>query len=444
MALFKKKKTYLYYKDKYYNTEEDEVRLSLTKKETNLHDVISLPSKKKHLTKFDKKQKYKLKIELDKIEYGISTSELDVLYLFDYLYLKNNRACSNILLRTPYFSIALVNNVNVVFIEHSKTEAENLQFFSLVFNGNEFINSNFNVLHEEVSGGDKQSNLVSISMLFLMAFGVYYIVQEEDIPEVNAEQYLVQETTRTTRTTTKKIKNYELKTEEQEELLLYYRQRVFLNKILDFELDNRVSKMFQFISNININAKNNKYKFEIISLVLDEGFKKKGKFFKKIIKDNAYEKDSNYKNHLVLSIIKEEEKFKDFFMNNDKLILTHYSHRIKNFLKSRDEDFRLKELDKYLKNVVDEQNVYNMTNKIKEAYLKANFGFKVEELRKEEVVLTLKKTLKADKVFKLLKYLRNMNVLVESLKVKKNSLKKMNSLFFKVNCKIKLKRGKGK
>lgn len=438
MALFKKKKTYLYYKDKYYNTNEDEVRLSLTKKETDLHDIIMLPSKKKHLTKFDNKQKYKLKIELDKTEYGISTSELDVLYLFDYLYLKNNRAYSNILIRTPYFSIALVNNVNVIFIEHSKIEGENLQFFSLIFNGNEFINSNFDVLYNEVTGGDKQSNSVSIIFLFLIAYGFYYIVQEEEYVHVeDVEQYLVEENNQEI-----KKKKYELKTEQQKELLLYFRQRNFLNKILDFELNNRVSKMFQFIGGIDIDGKRDKYRYEIISLVLAEGFKRKGRFYKKVIKDDSYEKDLDYKNRLVLSIIKKEKEFKDFFMNNEKLILNHYSHRITKFLKSKDEEFRLKQLNKHLKKVIQEQNIFDMTNKIKEDYLKNNFGFKVEEITKGEVILILKQTIKAGKVFNLIKYLRNMNILVEKLKIKKISLNKMDSLFFKVNCKIKLKREK--
>lgn len=439
MGLFKKTKIFLYYKDKYYNINEDEVRVSLTKKEKDQNTIVTLPNKKKHLTKFDGKQKYTFKIEKDKVEHGISTTEVDVLYLFDYLYLKNNQMYSNILLRTPYFSIALVNNINVMFIEHSKKEGEDLQSLSLVFNGNEFIYSDFNTLYTEVSGSNKQNNVVSIMFLVLLFSVTYFLVVEEEEmnEEVDEMNYILEEETNSKEQ--QHETNYELKTEVQKEILSLYRQRVFLNKLFDYELTDRISKMFKFITNINIDKKSNIYDFTIVSLIMEEGFKREGNLFVKFEKDDRFEKDKKYRNGVLLSIIKKEKDFKNFFLNNDELINNHYSTKINNYLKSKDDDYRIDAISKDLKILIDTQKIDGITNQIKISYLKDVFGFRIQEISKKEVVLKLKTTIKANEVFNLIKYLRNMNIIVENLNINKVA-KTINSLFFKVSSKIIIKR----
>lgn len=441
MSLFKKKPVYVSRKGKYYNVKSNEVRETLTKKEKETSIIINLADTKQHLTKYDKKSKYKYKTLKEKEEYGISTNEVDILYMIDYLYLINNLEYKNIILRTDYFSIVLINNISVEFIEHSKEEGENLQFFSMVFNNEQFIHANLWDLYDKIVNDKSENNLISFVFLGLLVAGVYYGVfaeeEEEEIILAETSYVIRDDIMKQNMLKAKKKKEYKLDTEEELTLLKKFRQRKFINQIIDFGQDKKVENMFKMISDIKIDNVNQKYTITIYSLLPDVGYKRTGKMFKTVIGMDDYEKDKEYKNTLNKEIKENKEDYEDFLNKDEKISENIYTRRITQYLKENEYEYRLQKLRPKLYEEEMKIGLNGLNEEIKINTLKREYGFATQEVKKGSTTIKVEKSIEADKLFSLLRYLRDTNVLVKKLKVKK-AKKTINSTIFEIKCEIEI------
>ncbi len=235
-----------------------------------------------------------------------------------------------------------------------------------------------------------------------------------------------------------KTKTYRLATNRQKSLLNYYKQRKFLNSLIDYAQNKKVENMFKMITNIKMDGNGGKYSVKYYSLMPDIGYKRKGKMFTKTEKFNRYEKDIIYRNKLNKEIIKNERKYMDYFLSNSSIYKNFYTKKIRDYLIKEEFDNRLINLDSSLSDTERLFNIKLITNDTKIKHIQSNFGFIIQELTADNSVLVINKIITADKVFDLLRYLRDTNVLVDKASISKVK-KTINSKMFKVKCQITIK-----
>jgi hypothetical protein len=384
-----------------------------------------------------------MRIVKDKQEYGIATAEIDILYMIDYLYLTHNMETKNILLRTPYFSIALINNITIEFIEHSKEEGENLQFFAMLFNNTFFIYADLLGLYDKIDNkGGANTPVTLLFFAFMGGFGYWFydtmFAVQEDIEEEQEISYVMQdEAGSKTMKQKKEKKEYKLVSEQQKVLVDFFLQRNFINAIIGFGQDNKVENMFKMIESIAINNDSHNYEMTILSLLPEAGYKRKKELFEKKIKLNNYTDDKNYRNALNEDIIKKEKDYVDFFLNNKEIKKNFYTTRIKDFLEDKEMEYRLNAVSEHIMKVNDSLNIDNVTNDKKIQYLKTHFGFKLEEVTLDDkTVLSKNGPVDAMKLYELMRYLRDMNILVDKFRAKKKT-SSVNSMLFNISeCQI--------
>jgi len=402
MFFNKNKKTYIQYRDAYYEVGTANKKDTLTSKERKENTEIDFPSSRTHIMKYDTSQKLSHKFDIDGEEIAISNSELTIPYILDFVKYKNQNTNQNILLQTPFFSMCLLNGTSYMLIEHSKEEGKNAEFFSHIFNFEPFL-----ILNLEDATAQLNSNTVKDIISGVVFLGMMYLVYAFVFEEEDKEAYTV-----------KTVKKEVVMSGFQKELYKRYKQRILLNKIEDeYSSTDFYEKMFSYIYSINIDKPRNVYQYTKKSLfnMLDEGYTKSGNnFIKKVDLEEYENRNSVFKFTRIIN--RKERDFYNYlwvgFNNNDEF--TEYvnknpytSLRLNKLLK----DYYLDYKKVYLA-PKDKGNLYQLlTNIFKELNIEA------DEIDMVESHFKYKGIWKKDKLSFFLKVIKLNNIPLEYLNV---------------------------
>lgn len=439
MNLFKKeKKVYIFYKNRYYNVADGKQYDSLQRKDKEGAFIYGIKDQSQHLNKYDKKQKYKYQTEIEGIEYGISTSDLDINFMLDYLYYKEGMKYSNIIIRSDYFSIVLKNNISINMVLHSKEEGQNLEMLAEYVSNEQFMYEDLEVLMDEIEEQKGEMNpLAALGVIGLFIGGAYWFVaeEEEEIVYDYSQNQIIVNKPKDNNQIKKELRSLKM-SDKQELYKSLYLQRMFLNKLLAYKIEDPISKMFQFITKINIVTKNLNYEYEVNSLIEAQGFKKaKGDLYARKIEFNPFE-DKQFEKELKKEIIKEEAKYKEMFGDVELSKKNLFTKMLRDYNVEEIKDVKTrKDVEREI--LVYENKYREISKQGFENYLKTRYGFEVYEIKKEATIMRLKEVSKGDKVFELLKLFRDLNVPIDALKVDKVS-KNINTDNFKISCQIKI------
>jgi len=402
MFFNKTKKTYIIYRDSYYEVGTSNKKSSLTSKERKENEEIDFPMTRSHILKYDSSQKVSHKFDMNGKEIGIANSEVTIPYILDFVKYKNEDKIQNILLQTDFFSMCLLNGTSYMMIEHSKEEGRNADFFSHIFNFEPFLIVKLADIKSQLNTSMKKdiiSGVVFVGMMYL----VYALVFKEEEKKVESTVVVKQEL---------------VMTQFQKELHKRYKQRIFFNQIEEeFSSTDFYEKMFSYVYSINIDKKRNTYEYTKKALfnMIKEGYVKNGQnYIKKIDLSNLDTRNSIYK--FTRTINRSEKAFYNYlwvgFSGED--VFKEYAEST---------PYKSLILNKYVKEYYDEFEKRNLAPKSKETIYQdlsnifKNMSIEADEIDMIQSHFKYKGVWDSKKLSRFLKIVKLNNIPMEYLNV---------------------------